>query len=132
MEATFGLAVRRENRTAVLIPTGELDLSSAPELEAELERAWQSQVEAVIVDLRAVSFMDSTGLRVILNANQTARAKDVQLAIVDGSDQVRKLFDLTGVSETLTVVTVHENLCDEGVSASSCGVPPSRPWGRLP
>ena len=108
MEATFGLAVRRENRTAVLIPTGKLDLSTAPELEAELERAWQSLVEAVIVDLRAVSFMDSTGLRVILSANQKARANDVQFAVVEGSDQVRKLFDLTGVSERLTVVTVDE------------------------
>ena len=110
MEATFGLAVRRENRRTVLIPTGELDLSSAPELEAELERVSRSLVEAVIVDLRAVSVIDSTGLRVILNANEKAQANDAQFAVIAGTDQVRKLFDLTEASETLTVVTVEELL----------------------
>lgn len=110
MEASFGLGVRRQNQTAVLIPTGELDLSSAPELEAELERAWQSQVEVVIVDLRAVSFMDSTGLRVITNANRKAQANDLQFAVVDGNNQVRKLFDLTGLSEIVTVVAAPEEL----------------------
>src|SRR4051812_23636198 len=69
----FSVEVRREHRAAIVVPSGELDLVSAPELRAQLEHAWKSGAEQVIVDLREVPFLDSTGLHVIVGAHQHAQ-----------------------------------------------------------
>ena len=52
--------------------SGELDLASSPTLEEELERVAESGAEVVVVDLRGLEFMDSTGLSVLVRAHQRA------------------------------------------------------------
>lgn len=110
MESAFSVEVRTEGQTALLVVTGELDLASAPQLEAELDRLWSSGAEVVGVDLRGVEFMDSTGLRVLLAAHRTAHERDRRFGLVDGPEQVSKLLGMTGVIETLTVVDEPEEL----------------------
>jgi hypothetical protein len=56
----LSLGVRRDQRAIIVVPTGEVDLASAPRLEAEIQHAWQSGAERLILDLRGVEFMDST------------------------------------------------------------------------
>lgn len=106
----FRIAVRRQHRAAILVPAGELDLASATALEVELKRVWESEVELVVVDLRDVLFMDLTGLRVIVTANQHAHKDDRGFAVVDGCEQVHMLLRLTGMLETITVVETPEVL----------------------
>jgi anti-sigma B factor antagonist len=106
----FSVEVRREHGAAIVVPSGELDLVSAPELQAQLEHAWKSGTEQVIVDLREVPFMDSTGLHVIVGAHQHAQESGLAFGVVDGGEQVHKLLSLTGMLDTLSVAASPDEL----------------------
>jgi anti-sigma B factor antagonist len=85
--------------------SGELDLSSALVFEDELRRIEeQTKPTLLVLDLRLLKFMDSTGLRLILSAHARAINKGRKLAIVEGGDAVRRIFRLTGVLERLNFV----------------------------
>ena len=77
---------------------GELDLATVPELASRLEEALGS-TRLLVVDLRQLTFMDSSGLSVLLEAHQTARRSGSRLVLVRGPAQVTRLFDITGLSE---------------------------------
>lgn len=83
--------------------SGELDLASSPALEEELDRVAQSDAKVVIVDLRNLEFMDSTGLSVLVRAHQRAEEDGRRLGLVNGSQQVQRLLSLTGVADRLTL-----------------------------
>jgi anti-sigma B factor antagonist len=84
--------------------TGELDISSAPVLEEALGRIEAGQPSLLLVDLRGLEFMDSTGLRTLVSANQRARAQDRRLAIVRGPEQVDRIFSVTRLDERFEIV----------------------------
>jgi stage II sporulation protein AA (anti-sigma F factor antagonist) len=94
----------------VLIVGGELDLSSSAALEEELARALASGAPCVVVDLRKVEFIDSTGLGVLVKAHQQAREADQDFGLVQGGPQVQRLLNLTGLSERLTVADTPEEI----------------------
>jgi anti-sigma B factor antagonist len=106
----FSVEERGEGSALVLAVSGELDLRTSPELEQRLERVWGSGAELVILDLRQIEFMDSTGLRVLLGAHQRAHETGRRFALVRGSDQVERVLTLTGVRDLLTVVDAPEEL----------------------
>lgn len=89
---------------------GELDLASSPGLEQELERQIQSGVELVIVDLRQLEFMDSTGLSVLVRAHQQAVEAGRRFVVIRGPQQVQRLLSLTGVADRLTLVDSPDEL----------------------
>ena len=82
---------------------GEVDLSNAGEFEAQLERLWAAGWTTVDVDLRQVSFMDSSGLHALSRAVRAASALGTTLTIVDVSEPVRRLLGLTGMDEVLPI-----------------------------
>jgi len=100
----------------VVAVTGELDLRTSPELEERLARVWSTGAELVILDLRQIEFMDSTGLRVLLGAHQRAQESGRRFALVRGADQVERVLTLTGVRDLLTVVDAPEELLAAGDS----------------
>ena len=72
---------------------GELDLVSAPEAEAAIQSVEQdSGPPTIVVDLRGVRFMDSTGLRVILAADSRARKTGRRLQLIAGPEAVHRVF----------------------------------------
>ena len=77
---------------------GEIDLATAPTLEAYLRDGAGS---AAILDLTAVTFIDSTGLRVLLTAHEDAAGADRRFVIIAEEGPVTKLFSITGVDEML-------------------------------
>jgi anti-anti-sigma factor len=114
MENHFRVELRTEDRASVLAITGELDLSSGPELEKHLAEAFRSDAKQVIVDLRGLEFIDSTGLSVLVKANQQAQEAGCGFGIVNGGTQVRRLLSLTGVTERLRVADEPEELLSGG------------------
>jgi anti-anti-sigma factor len=110
MQSNFRVDVRSENGSPLLSVSGELDLATGPTLERELELALAGEPGLVILDLRQLEFMDSTGLSVLIRAHNTAQSQGQRLGIVGGSRQVRRLLNLTGVAERLTVVDSPEAL----------------------
>lgn len=90
--------------------SGELDLASGPELETELERLAGPEVRLVIIDLRQLDFMDSTGLSIIVRAHQRMAGEGCEMGLVKGSPQVQRLLDLTGVADRLRLVDSPDEL----------------------
>jgi anti-anti-sigma factor len=109
VNAEFQVEVRREGSAAVIAISGELDLASGPRLEVELA-ALDAGVRLVVVDLRNLEFMDSTGLSIIVRAHQRLAEQDCELSLVRGSPQVQRLLDLTGVAERVRLVEAPEEL----------------------
>lgn len=87
--------------------SGEIDLSVVEELQRELDEAIDGgQAQGVLaLDLRQVNFLDSSGLRLVLQLNERLRALGGRMVVVMGPRRVAKVFELTGADETLETVT---------------------------
>ena len=95
----------RNGTVAVVAPTGELDLSGAAVLEAELERlAVEPELGAVVLDLRGLVFMDSSGLRLVVLADMRAREAGRRFALIRGGETVHRVFEITRMSDRLDFV----------------------------
>jgi anti-anti-sigma factor len=81
---------------------GELDLETAPELDRRLVEIDATKHGRLLIDLRAVEFMDSTGLASIIRAQRDANSNGHDLALRRGSGQVQRLFELTGFGDRVT------------------------------
>ena len=114
MESQFRVEIRHQNGATVIAIVGELDLASSPALEENLERVFESDSRLVILDLRELNFMDSTGLSVMVKAHQTAEDADRRLYLVKGPPQVQRLLSLTGVGERLAVIDSPEDALGGG------------------
>lgn len=110
MQSNFEVERRDGGQAVVIGVSGELDLASSPGLEQELERHVNSGAEVLIVDLRQLEFMDSTGLSVLVRAHQRAVEAGRRFAVVRGPQQVQRLLTLTGVAERLTLVDSPEEV----------------------
>ena len=103
--ANLTVETARNGSVAIVSPTGELDLSGAELLEAELERlAGDPALASIVLDLRGLEFMDSSGLRLVILADQRAREAGRRLALVQGPDAVRRVFEVTRMTERLDFV----------------------------
>ncbi len=85
-----------------LRPAGELDIATAPEIDAALERLRREGATELVLDLRGVAFMDSSGLRVILRWNELAARDGCRFVLIRGSDLVQRVFEATRVATALT------------------------------
>lgn len=103
--------VRNEGQTTVVAVTGELDLASSHILEEQLATA--GGAELVIVDLRGLEFIDSTGLSVLVKAHHEAQEAGRRFGVVRGNAQVQRLLGLTGLAERLTVADAPEELLSD-------------------
>ena len=110
MQRDFNVDVTREGEAELIAIRGELDLASGPALESELERISPAQTRLVVVDLRELEFMDSTGLSIIVRAHQRLAEDACELCLVRGTPQVQRLLDLTGVADRLRLVGAPEEL----------------------
>jgi anti-sigma B factor antagonist len=114
VQSPFRADVRSDGRTAVIVVSGELDLASSGALEDELARVTESGATHVVIDLRELEFMDSTGLSTLVKAHQRAEEAGQKFGLVRGPQQVQRLLSLTGVEERLTFADTPEELLGGG------------------
>jgi anti-sigma B factor antagonist len=112
MPSAFAVQTQITGRTALLAVSGELDLVSCPSLDRAVDQIVESDVDLVVFDLRELEFMDSTGLHCVVRAQNHAHETGRRFALVRGRPQVQRLFDLTGVSDSLTVVDSPDQLLE--------------------
>jgi anti-sigma B factor antagonist len=100
-EATARLHASLEDGAGVarVVLDGELDLATVPVAEHAIGRAG-NDAKTLVLDLRRLSFLDSSGLRLILSAAQGSR----RVVVVRGPAQVDRVFELTGAAERLDIV----------------------------
>jgi anti-sigma B factor antagonist len=93
------------SRGVLLALMGELDLASAPVLEARLRAADVEEHSDVALDLAQLSFVDATGLKVILNAHRRAAWRGGRVTLLNPSSDIRRLLSLTALDLTIDVMT---------------------------
>jgi anti-anti-sigma factor len=100
---TLTIRSRRDGAAHVLTIAGELDVASAPGVEAELrciERA-TALLTSIVVDLRGLTFIDSTGLRLLVEANHRARGATYALVLRRPPDRVFRVCQIAGIDTLL-------------------------------
>ncbi len=98
------IATKRLPDRVIVELEGELDLVSAPLLDDTLAGLALDGAATVVLDLRAVSFVDSTGLKAIFRARNAAGEHGRQFAVTRGSPQVERLLELTRLNEHLQLI----------------------------
>jgi stage II sporulation protein AA (anti-sigma F factor antagonist) len=89
--------------TALMAIAGEVDASSVARLQQKLEDIASETRGDVIVDLGMVSFMDSTGLSFLIAAHKRLKARAARLVVFSPTPQLLRLFEITGLSQILTI-----------------------------
>jgi anti-sigma B factor antagonist len=107
----FDFQSSERGRVVIVSLRGELDLLSTSELEPELERlAEEPGVGVVALDLRALDFMDSSGLRLVVLTQQRLAEAGRRLVLVRGSQSVQRVFEITRMTERLEFVDAPEHV----------------------
>jgi anti-sigma B factor antagonist len=108
--ASLDIAIeQREGQTRVVLG-GELDIASAERLERELASIERNSPGTLVLDLRQVEFVDSTGLRALIAADKRARSGGRRLAIVAGSNAVERLLSVTKLDQRFELVDDPDSL----------------------
>ena len=112
--APFETSSAEVDGVCVIAVRGELDLSTAPDLEGPLDAAVDGDGSSVLIDLAECEFIDSTGIALIVRGWQKLEGNGGgRLAICSPNDQVRRVLDVSGLDQS---IPVHGSR-DEGVAA---------------
>jgi anti-sigma B factor antagonist len=114
---SFDLKVVRSDRTTRLLPSGELDIASAPEFEQAIAEATAEPGAELVLDLRELTFMDSTGLRALAQTNARAGEAGFALSIVRGPRQIERVLEISGLAELLPLVDAPPDGPSDGAAA---------------
>jgi anti-sigma B factor antagonist len=88
--------------SATIAVRGEFDMAGTFTIEPALEETLRERgLRHMTLDLSGLSFIDSSGMGVIVKLDADSRARGITLAIVPGPDHVQRVFDATGLTETL-------------------------------
>jgi anti-anti-sigma factor len=90
-----------DDGTASIALAGELDLAGARQLETRLDEVEREGPTRLVIDLGRLAFIDSTGLRLLLQADARARERGCELVLRPGEDSVQRVFEVTGALDVL-------------------------------
>lgn len=95
---------KQRNDGPVLYVRGEIDAYTAPQVSQQLlPLITETEAKSVSVDLRDVSYMDSTGVGVLIGALKASRQSGCQLVLENVTPRIERLFRITGLSEIIPV-----------------------------
>ncbi len=95
----FSVRTEQRGTAAVVIPSGELDIATAPALEHELDRAFETDSARVVLDLRELEFIDSSGLRTLLIARRRADNAGAHFSLVAGDRALQRTLEIAGIQQ---------------------------------
>ena len=104
LDATLRCEVVPERHVVRVRPVGTLDMATVPVLEEQLAELRAAGFSTLVLDLRALEFMDSTGLRLMLRWDAAARSDGFSLGIVPGPPVIQRVFALTGTEQHLPFI----------------------------
>lgn len=108
-EPKFDLAEEAvDQHTAILAASGEVHVSTAPELSERLNAAIAAGRTRLVLDFTEVEFIDSTGLSVLLNALRRLTRRQGALALVCTNPTVLRLFEITRLDATFDIVPTRD------------------------
>jgi anti-sigma B factor antagonist len=92
---TLDVSLGHAGGNPLLALRGELDVSTVPKVEQALLQLEGNGASVVVLDLRGLTFLDSSGLRLILEADGRARREDRRILVVPGPPEVQRVFRVT-------------------------------------
>lgn len=104
MSKPLEVTIEHDRSTPRVVLTGELDLATAQQLEDELKSVESSEPSKLVLDLRKLEFMDSTGLRAVIAADSRARERGGKVVIVRAPEEVDRVFRITRMDQHLELV----------------------------
>jgi anti-sigma B factor antagonist len=93
---TFRVEVRPDRDRVFIAPHGELDLATVGLVGTEIDDLVAREFDRIVIDLRETSFIDSSGVHLLLTCAQRA---DAHISVIDGPPPVRRVFDLAGIRD---------------------------------
>ena len=108
----MGLQMEIQGRVLIAAPEGELDHHQAERLRAQIDATFdKSPCKHMILDMSGISFMDSSGLGMIIGRYKNTEKRGGQLALASMNATVSKLFDISGLAKiVLRTLTVQDAL----------------------
>lgn len=116
------LSTRALGERAVVAVSGEVDLETASQLGDHALDALREVSPHVVLDLSEVSFMDSTGLKVLLTISRRAELAGGSFVVAGPTRPVRKILSLTGLDQTFTVVDSVQDVTTDEVSSGGAPI----------
>jgi anti-anti-sigma factor len=107
---SFPIASERTADYHRLAPAGELDIATVPLLEAAFDEVERGSATKIVVDLSAITFIDSTGLQLLLRMNE--RCDEAQRLEIVASPAVERLLDITGLRDQLPLAAASNGSVD--------------------
>ena len=104
----FGVDVQRRDDVAIVQPHGELDLATVETLRAAVDSV--ENAGRLVLDLRGLSFIDSTGLRLMVTLHQRAQRDGFQLTLVAPAAPADKAIRLSGLDQVLPFVAADDDV----------------------
>src|SRR5689334_20210272 len=99
----FKVERQQSNGSVRIVVRGELDMETGPRAEEELRRAENDGPGVLVLDLRDVSFFDSTGLQLVLDADVRAREEGRTFIVALGDGEPRRILELAEVADRLNL-----------------------------
>lgn len=99
----FDVHVSGDGDRTTVRPAGELDAYTAPQLRKILDEVLDGGVKGLVVDLAATSFIDSTGLGVLVGAARRAKAQGAELILDSPSHSVNRVLQITGLTLSIPI-----------------------------
>ncbi len=115
----FDVAVSRRQGTLTLELSGELDLSTLEQFESALDGNLDGKPGLVVVDLRELAFLDSSGLRAMLTLHARVHSAGGRLVLVKGPRRVHRVLELTRADEELELVADPREIDARDISAGT-------------
>lgn len=95
------LSVRRLPTASVIAVVGEVDVYTAPELDALLSAEVEAGQVHLVLDFTQVEFLDSTGLGVVIKALASCRESSGSVSVVVATERIRRVFEITGLDRSI-------------------------------
>jgi len=96
------------SRIEIIEPTGRLDITNAAQLRKQVAEITNNKPNLLLVDLKNVSFMDSSGLGALVSALKAMRAIGAEMVLCSPNEQVNMLFELTSMSKIFRIYPTRE------------------------
>lgn len=98
----FSVRIRPDRERVIVVLGGEFDLATAGRVERWTGELQERGFTSLVLDLRELTFIDSSGLKLLLRLDAAARADGFSFAIIDGEGPVRRLLELTCLTDRFT------------------------------
>ena len=103
-EETLSIVSEFREDAHYVAPSGELDIATVELLERALLEVERADSARIVLDLSGLSFIDSTGLRLLLDVNERCGGAADRLRVIAGSPAVERLLDIVGLRERLPLI----------------------------